>query len=195
MGQVRCAACQWPVEVTAWNNPQGEHCKSCGQLTYVSVFPAINRVHLVVAPEAIQEQSEASCFYHPQSRAVLPCDECGRFLCHICDCAMEGRHLCPGCLNSAATTMKLLVFDNRRTMHDSIALSLATLPFFLYPATIFTFITAPLAVYYSCKHWRSPLGILPRGKTRFVLAILFGAIQSVGWGVLAWMLFFLRRAT
>jgi hypothetical protein len=195
MGQVRCAACQWPVEVAAWNDPQGMHCKSCGQMTYASVFPAINRVHPSVDPETIQEQSEASCFYHPQSRAVIPCDECGRFLCQICDCPMEGRNLCPNCLNTAATTRQLQAFDNRRTMHDSIALSLATFPFFLYPATIFTFITAPLAVYYSIKHWKSPLGILPRTKVRFALAIVFGLVQSLTWGAFIWMLLFLRRAT
>jgi len=25
--------------------------------------------------------TEAACFYHPQKKAVIPCDSCGRFLC------------------------------------------------------------------------------------------------------------------
>ena len=85
MGHVRCAACQWPIEVSVWNNPQGEHCKHCAQQLRAYVFPSITREHSgEEAAEAVKEDNEASCFYHPESRATIHCDECGRFLCPIC---------------------------------------------------------------------------------------------------------------
>ena len=193
MGQVRCAACQWLLEISAWNDPQGTYCRGCGQISRVTVFPAINRVNQAPELEAVQEDNEASCFYHPNTRAVLPCDECGRFLCHTCDCPLDGRHLCPNCLHVGASTKKILEFDNHRVMHDSIALSIATVPFFVWPFTVLTFITAPVAVYYGLRHWKSPLGILPRSKVRFVLAILFGVVLSLAWGAFAFSLLSLQR--
>ena len=191
MGQVRCAACQWPIEVYAWNDPQGVHCKHCAQLVYSYVFPAIHRAQVAELPEAVQEENEASCFYHPQSRAALHCDECGRFLCPVCDCPVEGRHLCPYCLNSAAKSKKFATFENQRTNYDSIALTAAIAPIFLFwPVTL---ISGPGTIYYSIKHWKSPRGILGRSKWRFVLAMLVGLAQTVGWVVLLFALLFARK--
>ena len=193
MGHVRCAACRWPIEVHAWNNHQGAHCKNCAQLVYSYVFPAINRANNTGVAEAIKEDNEASCFYHPESRAVLPCDECGRFLCQVCECAVEDRHLCPSCLNTAAKHKTIATFDNCRINYDSIALAAALLPISVFwPVTL---ISGPGVIYYSIKHWKSPRGIMRRSKVRFVLAMLVGLIQTVGWGALFLSLLFARKVS
>ena len=192
MGYVRCAACMWPIEVHFWNDPQGGYCKNCAQLVYSYVFPAINREGKTEIAEAVKEENEASCFYHLESRAILPCDECGRFLCQLCDCPVDDRHLCPTCLNSATRNKKIATFDNRRTNYDSIALAIALLPFFLFwPMTL---ISGPAVIYYSIKHWKSPRGIIKRSKARFVLAILVGLAQTIAWCALFLLLLFARKA-
>lgn len=191
MGHVRCAACQWPIEVHFWNDPQGGYCKNCAQLVYSYVFPAINRSQNTEVAESVKEENEASCFYHSESRAVIPCEECGRFLCRICDCPVDARHLCPNCLNTAAKHKKIATFDNRRTNYDFIALATAVLPVIVFwPVTL---ISGPAVIYYSIKHWKSPRGILRRNRVRFVLAILIGLIETLLWGGLFLSLFLARK--
>ena len=190
MGQVRCAACRWPLEIADWNQPAGTPCRRCNCLVYSAVYPAIDKSHESSTPEALREESEASCFFHQQSRAVLACDECGRFLCQLCEFQVHGRHLCPPCLTSGVSQKKIETLETRRTKHDSIALALAIIPIFIWP---FTFFTGPGAIYYSVKHWDSPASLLPRSKLRFVAAILIGLIQCIGWVFLIGTIFFARR--
>jgi hypothetical protein len=64
-------------------------------------------------------------------------------------------------------------------MYDSIALSLAILPVIIWPVTLFT---APAAIFYAIRHWKSPTSILPRTKIRHVFAILIGTLMLFGWG-------------
>ena len=71
---------------------------------------------------------EASCFYHPAKKAVLPCESCGRFLCAVCDVEMNGQHLCPACLASGKKKGRLKQLENRRTLYDSLALGRRRLP-------------------------------------------------------------------
>ena len=47
----------------------------------------------------------------------------------------------------------------------------------------FTFITAPLALYMAIRHWNSPRSIVHRTRIRYVLAIVFAALQLIGWVV------------
>jgi hypothetical protein len=60
--------------------------------------------------------------------------------------------------------------EKRRTLFDSVALALAALPALLafYP----TIVTAPIVVYLAARHWKSPSSIVPRGKWRFVVALI-----------------------
>src|SRR5271167_2935315 len=71
-------------------------CPACGAGTMIEVYPAM--FHLVSsggAGEKIVSSEEAACFYHPHKRAFVPCDNCGRFLCALCDVELHGQHLCP----------------------------------------------------------------------------------------------------
>jgi uncharacterized paraquat-inducible protein A len=191
MGHVRCAACQWPIEVSSWNKTQGAHCEHCAQLVRAYVFPSITRASAEETPEALRDENEASCFYHPESRAAIPCDECGRFLCPVCDCQVEERHLCPGCLHTAARTKKIASFDNQRTNYDYVALLIALLPILFWPVTL---ISGPAAIYYSLRHWNSEQSVVGRSKIRFVLAILFGLGQVLSWIALFFTIWFAPRA-
>ena len=75
--------------------------------------------------EAIVVEGEAACFYHPGKRATVPCGVCGRFLCALCDLELNGRHVCPACLETSRRKGDLRNLDTRRMLYDSAALSLA----------------------------------------------------------------------
>jgi hypothetical protein len=173
---IACAACARPVPREFWNREEGVRCGGCGQSVCVAVFPAIDSKSVGAAPEALQGETEASCYYHPQSRAATVCEECGRFLCALCDLEVEGRHLCPRCFESGVGSHKIQTAEPRRPMYDSTALALATLPFLMiWPALI----AAPWALVIVFTRWNAPSSVVPRTKVRFILAALF-AIAEIG---------------
>jgi len=170
---IACAACSFAVPRELWNREEGARCPGCGQTLRVVVFPAILHSTLGALPSAVQGESEASCFYHPQSRAVVPCAQCGRFLCALCDLDVGGRHVCPRCFEKTENV------DPQRTMYDSMALAVSTFPALLFwPALI----GAPWALFLVLRRWNAPSSIVPRTKIRFVLAALF-ALAEIGFFV------------
>jgi hypothetical protein len=142
----------------------------------VTVFPAIDVLVAGESPQALEIESEASCFYHPQSRAAIVCQECGRFLCALCDLEVEGRHICPRCFESGVSAHKIQTAEPRRVMYDNMALALATLPALLiWPALI----GAPWSLFLVVTRWNAPSSVVPRTKIRFILAALF-AVAELG---------------
>lgn len=179
-GIIRCGVCSWPLPPETWNPESGTACPGCRTRTQVVAFPALTRVDAGAAPETVGAETEASCFYHPQNRAETPCDECGRFLCRLCELNVDGRHLCPGCFSAGVRGRKIQEVDTRRTMYDSIALALSTLPALLFWPVL---VSAPMSLYYVIRHWNSPRSILPRTRIRFYLAGLFATLEIGGIGL------------
>ena len=175
-GDIACAACSVPVPREFWNREEGVRCRGCGQTVRVSAFPAIDVQVVGAAPEALHGESEASCFYHPQSRAARVCQECGRFLCALCDLEIEGRHICPRCFETGVSAHQIQTAEPRRVLYDNLALALATLPFLLiWPALI----AAPWALVLVVTRWNAASSVVPRTKIRFLLAALF-AVAEIG---------------
>lgn len=156
-------------------------CPGCGAVMQVEVYPALfRRLTPGRDGEALVVESEASCFYHPQKKALLPCEGCGRFLCALCDCELHGQHFCPACLETGKKKGKIKRLENERTLYDNIALSLS-----LYPLLIFylTLITAPMALYLALRYWNAPRSIVHRTKLRFICAIVFASLELAGWAL------------
>lgn len=182
---ISCGECSWPVPVEFWNRDEGVRCPGCGEKVQVAVFPAVERTRAGALPEAVIMDTEASCFYHPESRAAVPCDECGRFLCHLCDIEIDARHLCPVCFQAGVASNRLEIAETRRTMYDTVALVLATFPALLFWPAIFG---APAALFVIFRRWASPGSIVPRTRFRFYLAALFALAEIAGIGFLIWEL-------
>lgn len=164
-------------------------CSFCGVPLEVEVFPALNRpVAQGTSGEPVMIDGEASCAYHPQKKAVVPCDACGRFLCSLCDCELNNQHFCPGCLNTGKQKGKITNLENQRTLYGSIALALTIYPLVLIVGIYFLIITAPIALYTAIRYWKAPGSIVGGGHTRHVLAIVFGTIELVGWIVFVYYL-------
>lgn len=185
---LQCPACQAMLLEGMLNQPRWTPCPACGVPLQVEVFPALfRRMAPGQSGEILLIEGESACFYHPQKKAVLPCDACGRFLCALCDCELNGQHFCPACLETGRTKGKIKSLQYQRTRYDSIALALAIVPlippiFFLF--SCFTLITAPASLFVAIFYWNAPRSLVRSLKTGYVAAMVLALLQLAGWGAL-----------
>jgi hypothetical protein len=177
-----CTGCGTPLPAAVLAAPAASTCVVCRSTLEVAIFPALYRpLPEASAGDAVLTDGEASCFYHPGKRAVLPCDACGRFLCGLCDLDLSGRHLCVGCVESGRRQGRLTHLESRRTLYDRIALAVAIYPMLVF---YFTLISAPIALYIALRYWKAP-GSIPRpSRFRFVIAVVLAGLQLAGWVLL-----------
>ena len=181
MESIACSECRAPINPGHYNTEDFFPCPSCRTLLKVHVFPAFFRpIASGKAGEALIDD-EASCFFHTDKKAETACEHCGRFLCALCDMKLGGKHLCPTCLTSRKEQSGAVDLERHRTLHDSIALGLATLPLIVVWPSLFT---APIAFYFSIRNWNAPTSIIPRGKVRLVAAMILSGLQILGWALL-----------
>jgi len=157
-------------------------CPACNSPLQMEAFPALFRRNLrgELGAAALMDD-ESTCFNHPTRQAVIPCQNCGRFLCALCDCELGGEHFCPSCLEAGRTTRKIKSLENQRTLYDSIALALAIAPIFtLY----FTLITAPMSLYVALRNWNAPRSIVHPSRVKYIMAIIIASLQVVGWAAI-----------
>ena len=179
---IQCPNCQAWLFEGVFNQPKLSPCPACGVPLQVEVFPALfRRINPGQSGETIMIEGESSCFYHPQKKAVLPCQGCGRFLCALCDCEFNGPHFCPACLETGKTKGKIKNLENQRTLYDNIALALAIYPLLIF---YFTLVTAPVTLFVAIRYWNAPRSIVHRTKIRYVAAIVLASMQIAGWGLL-----------
>ena len=189
MPSLLCHQCRTVVPEALFNTGSPVPCPRCNSSLLVRVFPAFFRAPTVgAAAEAVASAEDASCFYHPRKKAVVPCAECGRFLCALCDLEIDRRHVCPACAAGGGPGYGLPAgrLEGPRLLHDSLALSLAVLPLLIYP---FTLVAAPAALFLVVRYWNEPKQHpLGRTRVRLVLAALIASATLVGWGCLFYFL-------
>lgn len=178
---IRCSHCDTPLPPESLNIPDFKKCPKCGVPVRAVVFPSLFRQPAAASPgERVFTETETSCFFHPKKKAVVPCGICGRFLCSLCDIEFNDQHLCSSCIEAGKKKRKIRNLENNRVLHDSIALYLAVIPMiFVWP----TVLTAPASIFYTVRHWKSPMGIIPRTKFRFILALTAAGLQIGGWSL------------
>lgn len=166
----------------AYNQAVFSACPNCGAKFLALAFPAIfSSVKTSPARGTAAAEGEAGCFFHPEKKAVIHCASCGRFLCSLCDIELGSSHLCPDCVTSQKESGKREDLITRRVLHDRVAFTLSVYPIlFVWP----TIVTAPAALYYTVRHWKSPLSILPRTRIRFVFAFFMALLQVAAWTTL-----------
>jgi hypothetical protein len=152
------------------------------------VFPALFRPAVAAPAELAVEGGEATCYYHSRKKAVVPCDQCGRFLCSLCHVELSGQNWCPTCLEAHRRQGKLAQLDNRRTLYDSMALTLALGSILFWPVML---LTAPATLFMVFRYWRRPLSITPRTRARFVVAAILALLELA---VVVFLIAFLTMA-
>lgn len=176
---ISCTQCNASLDREIINKYVLMPCPSCNSLLRVDVFPAMfRRIPTGKSGEVLLEKSEASCFYHPQKKAVIVCSLCGRFLCNLCDVEFNEKHLCPSCLEKGRTKRKIKSLEDQRTCYDKIALLIAIIPMLGFWLTI---LTAPISLFITIRYWKAPGSIVRKTKIRFIVAFLIASLQIVGW--------------
>ena len=180
MEEITCTQCHAPILAGYYNTPNLIPCSYCHIPIRIEVFPAFYHGLRPGKEAETLIDDQASCFYHPQKKAVVPCDYCGRFLCALCDVELGGKHLCPACVETGKKKGRIANLDRHRVLYDGVALRLALFPVIIF---YFTIVTAPIAIYLSIRHWNSPMSVIQRTKVRFILAIVISGLQILAWTV------------
>ena len=181
---VACPACGFALPLAALAGGNETACPQCRARLAGALFPAF--WHPAPPAPSLAEHAgdgEAVCFFHPENRAALSCDRCGRFICAVCDMPLGTRHLCPTCLTSGLGGEKLPELVVRRFLWADTALLVGGVPLvlgiFVWPALI---VTGPAAIFCALFGWRRP-GSLPRGRRHWaaVTGLILGLVQLAIW--------------
>jgi hypothetical protein len=189
VGVLSCTKCKAQLPLHLVNLPGFNRCPHCRTELMVEVFPALFRTpEKGSVGDALVVDTHASCFYHAQKQAATVCGTCGKFICSLCDVEVEGQHLCPPCLESSQKQGKLKSLENRRTLHERIALHLCILSVFIFYVS---FITGPLALYWAIKHRKTPSSIVQNTKLSWILAVILSSLITLAWivGIVALFIF------
>ena len=182
---VQCPKCRGFLLEGVFNRQDLVPCPLCETLLEVEVFPAFfRRINPGKNAEALIVEGESSCFYHPEKKAVVPCGGCGRFLCALCDCELNGQHLCPSCLEAGRTKGKIKEAPRKsaRVRYDRIALATVVFPY------CYRFTWPPLSpppigdIYLHSLLECAPQRCAPHQDSLYVIAIAIRrSCNSPGW--------------
>lgn len=179
---VQCPKCYTSLGEANLNQNELTSCPGCGQWLQVEIFPALFRKTAPgQRPELLMVEGESSCFYHPQKKAVIPCDSCGRFLCALCNCEVKGQHLCPACLQSGQKKSTIAGLEEIRVLHSRQALMLSVLPFF---------ITGIAAIVVALRFRKEPGSLVQPMRWAFPVALVLGSLQVLFFLVMIGLLVF-----
>ncbi len=189
---VTCDRCRTRLPVAALNTQDLVACPGCRTPLRFLVFPAYYRAHAPAqSGERIIVDGESSCFYHPAKKAVVPCDGCGRFLCALCDVALDETHVCPKCLEAGKEKKTMDTLENERYLYDALAFNVAALGLLLMWCMPYVVIFSSSAVLFICiRYWKKPVSLLSQSRWRFVAAF-FLAVGQLGIAIviLSFMIF------
>ncbi len=176
---VKCSKCQTLLAPEQFNIGELTPCPSCQSLLEIEVFPAILAAPAAAFPEPILVEGESSCFYHPAQKASIVCQSCGRFLCALCDLELNGRHVCPVCLETGQKKAKFKDLENTRMLWDRLAVQLALVPMILaWPLTL---LTAPITLYIILRYRKAPCSITGKSILDFIVAGFVAVLQIAAW--------------
>lgn len=188
---ITCGHCGGILSSEYWNRRQAFPCPFCGRSILALVFPTFTRGPAAGDPgrRVLENDEQATCFYHPTKQAVIPCDECGRFLCAVCDVDLAGRHICPTCIVEGRVSELRDVLESGRTLYGEIALAIATISGLLVGALalvegapwvpLIWAITAPVSLFLALRYWNRPGSLVTRSRLRSLLAVGLSLVQIV----------------
>ena len=189
---IQCQKCANLIAPTQINTGKFSSCPSCGRSFLGEVFPAVmEKAENNDRSQLLMEDGQSSCFYHPAKQAVSHCSSCGRFLCGLCHLEIDGKALCPQCLENRKNEGELDSLENKRTLYDSLAFLIAGISSFPVFAIYFSYFTTPFVFYLTIKHWNSPSAYMGRTKIRFIVACLLSTLQLVFIGFVIYGIFML----
>lgn len=184
-----CPAChaQLPAEPDALEALAA--CPRCSRALTVTVFPAYRHppARGPAAPPAA-DASGAACFVHDGRPAVAACEQCGRFLCAVCELELDGQPWCAGCLEAARATGRLARLERRRIRWDLAAGYLLAGSLLLCSPLLL--LTAPAAMVLAGSKLQAPPSRVARSRLRLILVFPVALLLLGGLATLALIGFF-----
>jgi hypothetical protein len=188
---IRCPQCALSLDRASFENGTPVVCPACRSELDAAFFPAFEHPPATVSTASGERASEgeATCFFHPEKRATLACESCGRFLCALCDMPLGARHLCPSCLGSG----KRVELVPQRICWSRITLLAGALPLLfgwvVWPVLVFSGLAT---IFIGLWTWKKP-GSLVHGPRHWaaVVGMVCGLVQI---GVIGAMTYFITLA-
>jgi hypothetical protein len=182
-----CPKCKAPLAgLGLATEERGEGlCSACATPVSYVLFPARRRRPRAVRVERSVE-GDSTCYFHPTNHAAAICDDCGRYLCAVCEVSgEEGRRLCPPCVSS--TRKKTTRKADELVTYDQLSLTSALVPIIMWPVTL---LSAPFTLGLVIYGWKKPRSLVRPGRWRFIVAAVIALLQLAGWvtlGVNIWL--------
>jgi hypothetical protein len=162
LGAFACPSCGGNFEPidTEWQD-----CPYCQKRLAISVWPVVRQNSNATA--ALSDQ--ATCFFHPDKVFQACCQQCGRFVCALCDLQLGAEHVCPVCFESGraetGAEASKAVWRYRDVLYDSIAVTAGWAWIIVWP----TFVAAiPAVIFLHVKYRKAPRSyLIPRSGWRF----------------------------
>lgn len=179
-----CARCRAKLPLEAHLHASMTACPLCANPLQVVLFPAFTRGAGSSGASSgdVVAEGQSACFYHQDKLAVTPCDACGRFLCALCDIELQGRHLCPACLEAGAKSRRIETLERARTRWDLLASQLVLLSLFLF--VLAPLLTLAVLVLVAATR-KAPPSLVANSRRRLlvsgVLAALLMAVSLLFW--------------
>ena len=169
---MQCQKCRGAIP-DAGTDGTRVRCPHCGSFSWF--YPAVlSSVEKGAAAEVLVSEEHAACFNHPAKTATMHCDECGVFMCSLCDISVEGKHLCPKCFESGRKTFSTMRPDS--FLYDTLLLYITALSFLI---CYLSFITAPFTLAASIFYWKKVKTPYARGRWRLVVVMILSLVQLI----------------
>jgi len=187
---LRCDRCQATLPAEALNTPGLVACPRCNVPLRFLVFPAYTRAHAPgQAAEKIMIDGESSCYNHPEKKATVACEGCGRFLCALCDIEFDNKHLCLKCLAAAKSKGTMDKLEIERYRYDLLARNLGLASLLIFCMPYFAIFIAGAAIFVAIRYWRKPVGLLTKGKSGLVAGVITGMLGIALSGLMLFAMF------
>jgi hypothetical protein len=176
-----CPHCSGPLPIDLFTAGRVGRCPACHSQVEAYIFPEFHKAAYARSEIHLAQEHEAVCYFHSRYRAKNPCDNCGRFLCEICAINVGNRGLCAECLSQLRKQRNETGLVLYAPLFDNVSLFLVTAPVITIFFWFLTILSAPVSLFLSFYYWPRQWNLLPRSRTRFVLAILFSLILIGLW--------------
>lgn len=177
---LRCNTCNGALGRPSGPGTDTVQCSICGSITQRWCFPALYRVATGHTGVPVVEEGQSSCMNHPAKRAETVCDNCGKFLCALCDIDWNGEHLCTDCVQFRRDANHGGALKTEYLHYDTIAVivaGVAMLGMFFGLGGIIALIVPYLAF----RYWNTPWRPVPYWKWRMVAAVLLACLVFIAW--------------
>ena len=182
---LRCPRCVQSLPTEAIPLAALTACPFCQCPLEITLFPSFGRGPVLgQAGESRTTDGDAACFFHPAKKAKIPCDQCGRFLCALCDLELESQHFCPTCLNSKKGELGPRSLEKERFRWDNLVWVLVLSPILTILCTGFAPITSAIAVGIGVWKFQAPPSRIARSRLRLGLGLLTASCIVIGTAVL-----------